>query len=70
MIEIAKEYNYLDILLSRSGSFCKAKKKKHLCGQAQKAMYIYSIIRKYDNLPVDCQLDLIDKVITPVLLWM
>lgn len=41
-LKVVKEYNYLGIILSRSGSFCKAK--KHLCTQSQKAMY--GIIRK------------------------
>jgi hypothetical protein len=42
IIENVKEFKYLGILFSRSGSFCKAK--KHLCEQAQKAMY--GVIRK------------------------
>lgn len=43
--------------------------KTHLCEQAQKAMY--EVIRKIRqfNLPVDCQLDLFDKVVMPVLLY-
>ena len=42
VIESVKEYKYLGILFSRSGSFCKAK--KHLYEQVQKAMY--GVIRK------------------------
>ena len=37
VIENVKEFKYLGIVFSSSGSFCKAK--KHLCEQAQKAMY-------------------------------
>lgn len=37
IIENVKEFKYLGIVLSRTGSFSKAK--KHLCEQAQKAMY-------------------------------
>jgi hypothetical protein len=40
-----------------------------LCEQAQKAMY--GIIRKIRQfkLPVDCQFDLFDKVVAPILLY-
>ena len=37
VIETVKDFNYLGIIFSRSGSFCKAK--AHLAAQAQKAMY-------------------------------
>jgi hypothetical protein len=43
--------------------------KKHLCEQAQKAMYgAIRKIRQY-NLSVECQLDLFDKIVAPVLLY-
>lgn len=42
IIEIVKEFKYLGIVFSRSGSFRKAK--THLCEQARKAMY--GVIRK------------------------
>lgn len=66
-IEIVKEFNYLGVIFSRTGSFFKAKKR--LCEQAQKSMY--GVIRKIRtfNLPIDCQLDLFDKVVVPVLLY-
>lgn len=66
-IENVKDFKYLGIIFSRAGSFAKAK--KHLCEQAQKAMY--SVIRKIRqfNLPVDCQFDLFDKIVIPVLLY-
>lgn len=68
VIEIVKELNYLGILFSRLGSFCKAKKifvtrHKKPCT---------AILEKYDhiyNLPFDCQLDLFNIVVTPVLLY-
>ena len=67
VIESVKEFKYLGIIFSRSGSFCKAK--KHLYEQAQKAMY--GVIRKIRqfNLPLECQLDLFDKIVVPVLLY-
>ena len=67
VIENVKEFKYLGVVFSRSGSFCKTK--KHLYEQAQKAMY--GIIRKIRQfkLPVDCQFDLFDRVVVPVLLY-
>lgn len=66
-VEIVKEFNYLGIIFSRSGSFCKAKKR--FCEQAQKAMFgVIRKIRLFD-LPFECQLDLFDKVVVPVLLY-
>ena len=67
IVENVKEFKYLGVVFSRTGSFSKTK--KHLCEQAQKAMY--GIIRKIRQfkLPVDCQLDLFDKVVVPVLLY-
>ena len=67
IIENVKEFKYLGIVFSRSGSFCKAK--KQLCEQAQKAMY--GVIRKIRqfNLPISCQFDLFDKVMLPVLIY-
>ena len=67
VIENVKEFKYLGVVFSRTGSFCKTK--KHLYEQAQKAMY--GIIRKIREfkLPVECQFDLFDKVVVPVLLY-
>lgn len=66
-IENVKDFKYLGIIFSRTGSFAKAK--KHLCEQAQKAMYgVIKKIRQF-NLPVDCQFDLFDKIVVPVLLY-
>ena len=47
-LENVKEFKYMGVVFSRSGSFCKAKKppknQKHLCEQAKKAMF--GVIRK------------------------
>ena len=66
-IEIVNEFKYLGVIMSRSGFFKSAK--THLTKQASKAMY--GVLRKirYFNLPVDCQIDLFDKVISPILLY-
>ena len=60
--ENVKEFKYLGIVFSRSGSFCKAK--KQLCEQAQKAMY--GVIRKINQF---YQFYLFDKVVLPVLIY-
>lgn len=66
-IENVKSFCYLGIVLSRSGKFNNAK--KHLVEQASKALY--GVLRKirYFSLPINCQLDLFDKVINPILLY-
>ena len=68
VIESVRDFKYLGVVFSRTGSFCKTKK-KHLCEQAQTAMYgIIKKIREF-NLPLECQFDLFDKVVVPVLLY-
>lgn len=66
-IDIVKDFNYLGVLLSRTGSFkaCKS----HLSEKATKAMY--EVIRKgrTHNLSISCQLDLFDKLVKPILLY-
>ena len=69
IIENVEEFKYLGIIVfSRSGSLCKAK--KHLvCEQAQKT--VYGFIRKIRlfNLQSNCQIDLFDKVVLPLLIY-
>ena len=66
-LEIVKEYKYLGIFFSKSGSF--AKTKKYLSEQANKAMF--SLLRKIRrlNLPISMQIDLFNKIIKPILLY-
>ena len=58
-LEIVKEYKYLGIFLSRSGTFTTAK--KYISEQANKALF--SLIKKIRNLdlPFDIQIDLFNK---------
>lgn len=66
-IETVKEYKYLGILFSASGSFLNAR--KHIVSQAKKAMHIlYTRIYNLD-LPVDIQLKLFDQTILPILTY-
>lgn len=66
-LEVVREYKYLGILFSRSGSFFVAK--KHLANQAEKAMY--GLIKKARSLllPLDLQIELFDKLVKPILLY-
>lgn len=53
--------------MSRSGSFKSTK--KHLTEQASKALYgVFRKIRYFD-LPIDCQFDLFNSVISPILFY-
>ena len=66
-IEIVKEFKYLGILFSRNGSFLSTR--KYVVQRATRAMY--GIIKKSRelNLSVDCQIDMFDKMVTPILLY-
>jgi hypothetical protein len=66
-IEIVKDFNYLGIYFSRTGSFKVCK--NHLSEKAIKAMY--EVIKKgrKHNLSISCQLDLSDKFVKPILLY-
>ena len=66
-IEIVKDFNYLGIYFSRTGSFKVCK--NHLSEKAIKAMY--EVIKKgrKQNLSISCQLDPFDKIVKPILLY-
>ncbi|MCG8110258.1 MAG: reverse transcriptase family protein, partial [Candidatus Thiodiazotropha taylori] len=66
-LDIVKEYKYLGIYLSSSGSFQTAK--KYIAEQGNKALF--SMIKKCRNLnlPFDIQIELFDKTIKPILLY-
>lgn len=60
VIENVKEFKYLDIILSRSSCFCKA---KNMCEQAQKQTDVMRQIRQL-NLPVEYyKFDLFNKFV-------
>ena len=66
-IEIVKNYKYLGVIFARSGSFLATR--KYLQEQAIKAMY--SIIKKcrFNNLSIECQLDMFNKAVVLILLY-
>ena len=66
-IGIVSEFNYLDVLLSKSGNFSMAKKAQ--IEKATKAMFEVLKRGKMHNLSIQCPLDLFDKIIKPILLY-
>jgi hypothetical protein len=66
-VEIVKEYKYLGILFSSSGSFLKAR--KLIASQANKAMHILFTRISNLDLPIDVQLKLFDQTILPILTY-
>jgi hypothetical protein len=66
-IEIVNEFNYLGILLNRTGNFNKAITKQ--AEKAKQAMYEVLKRGRTHNLSVECQLELFDKMVKPILLY-
>jgi hypothetical protein len=68
-IEIVKEYKYLGIFFARSGSFLNIR--KYLQEKATKSMYGNCLLQKCrkNKLSIQCQLDMFDKTILPILLY-
>ena len=66
-LEIVKEYKYLGVFLTSSGSFNKTK--TYLALQANKALF--SLFRKTRNqsLSIDLQIELFNKTVKPILLY-
>lgn len=66
-IEIVKHYKYLGVIFSRNASFFETR--KYLRDQATKAMY--SVIKKsrLNHLSIECQLEMFDKAVVPILLY-
>ena len=67
VIEIVEHFRYLGVYFARNGSFSFNIKQQHL--KATKAMYSLLQKCKSNNLPIDCQFELFDKIIMPILLY-
>ena len=67
LIEVVSEFNYLGVIFNRSGSFKTAKQK--LVDKATKALYEVLKRGRFHNLSIQCQLDLFDKIVQPILLY-
>ena len=67
IIETVKEYKYLGVVFTSSGSFLNCK--RHLIAQANKAMF--SLLSRINNLdlPIDLQIKLFDQTILPILTY-
>ena len=66
-MEIVPNFSYLGITFSKSGSFNAAK--KDLVNKGTKAMYEVLKKGRLHNLSIQCQLDIFDKAVKPILLY-
>ena len=66
-VEIVNEFTYLGVIFSRFGTFNATK--KYLINKATKAMYDVLKKGRTHNLSIQCQLDLFDKIVVPILLY-
>ena len=66
-LEIVKDFTYLGVIFSRSGSSVRTK--KSLAQKATKAMFDVLKKGRLHNLSIKCQLDLFDKMVLPFLLY-
>jgi hypothetical protein len=67
-IEVVKNFNYLGIILSKTGNFNLAKKR--LVDKAVVSMYAVLKLGRKHNLSIKCLLSLFDKMVKPTLLWL
>ena len=66
-VENVYNFKYLGVSFSKTGSFNYHVKQSY--DKAMKAMYsVITKCRKH-NLSIDCQLDLFDKIVKPILLY-
>jgi hypothetical protein len=61
------EFKYLGILISRTGSFSKAKKAN--VNKTTRATYDIIMNGRLHNLSIECQLNLFDKIVKLILLY-
>ena len=66
-IEIVDNYKYLGTFFTKSGSFMYNVKEQY--DKAVKAMYSVLSKCKQHNLSLDCQVDMFDRIIQPILLY-
>jgi hypothetical protein len=66
-IETVKEYKYLGVVFSSSGSFLSCR--KHVVSQANKAMHLLYMRISNLDLPIDLQLKLFDHTVLPILTY-
>ena len=66
-MDIVDKFNYLGIIFTKSASFLNAKTDRVRKG----TQAMYSVLKKgrLNNLSIECQLDLFDKIVKPVLLY-
>ena len=66
-ISCVNEFNYLGILFNRTGNFNKTFKKQ--AEKATKSMFEVLKRGRTHNLSIECQLELFNKMVKPILLY-
>lgn len=66
-IEIVKEFKYLRVIFPRTDSFYSTR--KYVVTRATRVMYAIIEKSRELNVSIDCQLDMFDKMIVPILLY-
>ena len=66
-IEIIKQYKYLGVVFSSTGSFLNTR--KHIAEQARKAMHLLFMCINNLSLPLDLQLKQFDNTVLPILCY-
>ena len=66
-LEITDKYHYLGLTFSSSGSFLNSR--KHIAGQATKAMYLLLTKSNNSDLPIDLIIKLFDHTVLPILTY-
>ena len=67
VVEVVDIFKYLGIIFSRNGKFINAIKEN--INKARKAMYTLRRNFKNNYIPIDCQIDIIEKTVEPILLY-
>jgi hypothetical protein len=66
-LEIVNDFNYLGVVLTRTGNLKKAKQCQ--IDKTTKALYEVLKLVRIHNLSISCQSDLFDKMVKPILLY-
>ena len=66
-VEVVDSFKYLGIIFSRNGKFINAIKEN--INKARKAMYILRRNFKDIYIPIDCQIEIIEKKTTYIIIW-
>ena len=66
-VEVVDSFKYLGVIFSRNGKFINAVKEN--INKARKAIHILRRNFKNNHIPIDCQIDILEKTVEPILLY-